>query len=168
MGFEDGWRLGGIVNGDRKTYGYPALRINRPTIVEALLKYTNDYPGLINLRWSSSINKIAESNAGVEVTLQDGNIANGDIVIEAVESIQKYANMCWVIGHPRQYIPVNMALTVVWNVMKSTGNTSNFLHWFIPIVELCSCSHLHQMLARSHGLSSTLYPKNLGKVGWNT
>ncbi len=65
VGFEDGWRPGGIVNDDRKTYGYPALRINRPNIVEALLKYTNDYPGLINLRWSSSINKIAESNAGV-------------------------------------------------------------------------------------------------------
>jgi 2-polyprenyl-6-methoxyphenol hydroxylase-like FAD-dependent oxidoreductase len=46
---EDGWRLGGLVNGDRKAYGYPALRINRPAIVEALLKYTNDYPALITL-----------------------------------------------------------------------------------------------------------------------
>lgn len=71
------------MNGDRKAYGYPALRISRPAIVEALLKYTNDYSGLITTRWGDSINKIAESNAGVEVTLQDGNTVNADIVIEA-------------------------------------------------------------------------------------
>jgi 2-polyprenyl-6-methoxyphenol hydroxylase-like FAD-dependent oxidoreductase len=80
---EDGWRLGGVVNGDRKTYGYPALRISRPAIIEALLTYANDYSNLINIRWSSSINKIVESNAGVEVTLQDGNTVSGDIVIGA-------------------------------------------------------------------------------------
>jgi 2-polyprenyl-6-methoxyphenol hydroxylase-like FAD-dependent oxidoreductase len=80
---EDGWRFGGLVNGDRKAYGYPALRINRPAIAEALLKYTNDYPSLITIRWNNSINKITACNAGVEVTLQDGNTVSGNIVIGA-------------------------------------------------------------------------------------
>ncbi|CAF4435095.1 unnamed protein product, partial [Didymodactylos carnosus] len=80
---EDGWRLGGLVNGDRQAYGYPALRIYRSTIMEALLKCVNDYSTLIIIHWNSSINKIAESDTGVEVTLLDGSTVNGDILVGA-------------------------------------------------------------------------------------
>jgi 2-polyprenyl-6-methoxyphenol hydroxylase-like FAD-dependent oxidoreductase len=80
---EDGWRLGGVVNGDRQAYGYPALRINRSAIVETLLKCTNDYSTLITILWNSSISNVAESNTGVEVTLQDGSKVIGDIVVGA-------------------------------------------------------------------------------------
>jgi len=80
---DDGWRLGGVVNGDRNAYGYPALRISRPAIIDALLQYTNDYPDLITIHWNSTISKIIESDVNVEVTLQDGRTMNGDIVIGA-------------------------------------------------------------------------------------
>jgi 2-polyprenyl-6-methoxyphenol hydroxylase-like FAD-dependent oxidoreductase len=80
---EDGWRLGGVMNSNREEYGYPALRITRPAIVEALLKCTNDYADLITIRWNSAINKTVENNAGVEVTLEDGSTVRGDIVVGA-------------------------------------------------------------------------------------
>jgi 2-polyprenyl-6-methoxyphenol hydroxylase-like FAD-dependent oxidoreductase len=38
---------------------------------------------LITIHWNNSINKITESNTGVEVTLQDGSTVSGDIVVGA-------------------------------------------------------------------------------------
>ncbi|CAF1177584.1 unnamed protein product [Adineta steineri] len=80
---DDGWRLGGVANGDRQAYGYPALRIYRATILEALLKCISDYSTLVTILWGSSVNKIAESDTGVEVTLHDGSTVNGDILVGA-------------------------------------------------------------------------------------
>lgn len=79
----DGWRLGGAMAGNTKEYGYPSLRLNRSTLVKALFRCTKEYPDLITIYWKNSIKNIQENTDGVVITLEDGHIIRGDILVGA-------------------------------------------------------------------------------------
>jgi len=80
---DQGWRLGGVTTGSRQEWGYPALRVNRPALHQALLKCATEYKSLVNIEWNVSIKSVNETTSGVEVMLSNNILVYGDILVGA-------------------------------------------------------------------------------------
>jgi len=74
-------RIGGVLNGSQKKYGYPALRISRHVVRQTLLEAAEEVG--VQIRFESKLTDISEDGEHVQVVFQDGENRTFDYVIGA-------------------------------------------------------------------------------------